>query len=381
MIYHVLTAGCAFLQPAIACFSAAQVDSTYFVIGLEAEDRRLPSDSKVTYLQLASSDYLQFLKSLGHFQGLVVFHGLLDTNLKVASDILKVKNPFFKMGWIIYGAEIQHSLLSIDRFHGAITKATYYRLKPVRLLLPLLKWLPGSDRRLTRAVIRGMDHWIHFLPEELQWVEKELGVSRPRLWFTYVMIQDFIGSELFPLYVSDSKNILIGNSSSFASNHLEVIHRLAGRLEGDCRVIVPLSYGNKQYGAYVTQQGKKLLGSQFQPLVELIPRAQYNEILLSCPVVVMNHYRQQGLGNILTALWMGARVHLNEGVSTYAFLKREGVHVFTMEDFYANEVNGLLQVSRLPQTLADENRALLSGIFGKENVARQIRNSFLPFSA
>jgi hypothetical protein len=76
---------------------------------------------------------------------------------------------------------------------------------------------------------------------------------------------------------------------------------------------------------------------------------------------------------------MGAKVYLNADVSTYQFLKREGLHIFTMEDFFGTTVNGKLAVERLPQELADENRARLNAIFGKENVARQIQKSFQDF--
>lgn len=379
MILHIFTAGPGFIDLALHCFAEAGVAGKFYIIGDMPKAGPPPPRPGVTFILLHSPDYRQFLQSLVGTQGLVVFHGLLDTNLGVAKDVQSIPNRSFKIGWVIYGAEVQYAQVSVDLLHGPVTRRVFYRLKPLRYLLAPMKFLPGSHRRRTRAAIQGMDYFIHFIPEEIDVVEQELGITRPRLWSTYAMIEDFIGEELSTRYVTGEPNVMIGNSASFASNHLEVLERMQGQLAEDATVIVPLSYGNKPYGDYLIAEATKTLGTQFVPITKFMPRHEYNELLLSCAVLLMNHYRQQGLGVIVTALWMGSRVHLNANTSTYQFLKRLGIHVFTIEAFFEHRENGKIKVEPLPKELIDHNRVVLRSIFGSTEVAQQIRASFEPF--
>lgn len=107
-------------------------------------------------------------------------------------------------------------------------------------------------------------------------------------------------------------DILLGNSATPENNHLDALHVLAGCKLASRKVICPLSYGNKRYGDAVEQYGRKVLGGQFVPLRTYLAPAEYIRIVSNCSVVVMNHVRQQALGNILIALCSDAHVFLNE---------------------------------------------------------------------
>ncbi len=51
--------------------------------------------------------------------------------------------------------------------------------------------------------------------------------------------------------------------------------------------------------------------------------ADYLSVVRSCGHVVMNHMRQQALGNIFAALWRGAHVYMN-ATTAYGGLARMG---------------------------------------------------------
>jgi len=54
-------------------------------------------------------------------------------------------------------------------------------------------------------------------------------------------------------------------------------------------------------------------------------------VISSCTAVVMNHYRQQAVGNIIPVLWMGARLYLDVRNPLYHCLKRWGLPVFRID--------------------------------------------------
>jgi hypothetical protein len=70
-----------------------------------------------------------------------------------------------------------------------------------------------------------------------------------------------------------------------------------------------------------------MFGSKFVALRDYMDTATYLEILRSCPIVVMNHIRQQAMGNIIMMLWMGARVFLNPQSPINREMASIGVHV------------------------------------------------------
>jgi hypothetical protein len=80
----------------------------------------------------------------------------------------------------------------------------------------------------------------------------------------------------------------------------------------------------------------------------------------------MNHYRHQALGNILTSLWFGAKVYLSERSTTYEYLKRLGVVVFSIEaDLHKKNPEALQSISDQEMQL---NRKILMQEYGRTNL-------------
>ena len=57
-------------------------------------------------------------------------------------------------------------------------------------------------------------------------------------------------------------------------------------------------------------------------------KENYFNLLKNCDIVVMNHLRQQGAGNINCMLSMGAKVFLNSTSPLYEFYLNQGANVF-----------------------------------------------------
>lgn len=127
-------------------------------------------------------------------------------------------------------------------------------------------------------------------------------------------------------------SVLVGNSATPTCNHVEVFYFLdqigfVGR-----RVIAPLSYGNKVYGDKVNEIGGRLFGSNFLSLRQFMPIDEYLSCIKECGYVIMNHKRQQAIGNIVTMLYLGARVFLRRESPAYQYFIDMGVIVNTVQE-------------------------------------------------
>ncbi|CAN5149477.1 hypothetical protein BH10PSE17_BH10PSE17_11720 [soil metagenome] len=148
-------------------------------------------------------------------------------------------------------------------------------------------------------------------------------------------------------------NLLIGNSATTTNNHLEVFEHVRERIDLDGRqLIVPLSYGDMRYADLIARTGQRMFGEAFVPLRDFIAKERYLALLNSCGIVVMNHIRQQALGNIMIGGLMGARIFLNRANPLMRWLEKRGVQV---DDIDALQVQPLDEGQR-----ADNVRAITS---------------------
>lgn len=125
------------------------------------------------------------------------------------------------------------------------------------------------------------------------------------------------------------QNILVGNSATPANNHVEAFRLLAKNKLGNRKIITPLSYGDPKYKDAIIPIGMEILGNKFYPIKDFIPLEQYNKLILKCPIVIMNHRRQQALGNIGAMLYGGAKIFLDEINPLYHFFKENGAYVYS----------------------------------------------------
>ncbi|MEJ2793809.1 TDP-N-acetylfucosamine:lipid II N-acetylfucosaminyltransferase [Iodobacter sp. LRB] len=162
-------------------------------------------------------------------------------------------------------------------------------------------------------------------------------------------------------------NILVGNSAMVSNNHAEVFRLLSSLDLGDRKIIVPLSYGDFNYRDEVVKLGMKYFGNNFVPLLDFIPLSEYNKIIATCSVVIMNQRNQQALGNIGTALYSGAKVFLQSNNVVYKFFKQKSAHVFDL-----NRELSACMFSRLTFREIEQNRTVLKSFWGEEKVKENV---------
>lgn len=168
-----------------------------------------------------------------------------------------------------------------------------------------------------------------------------------------------------------ANNILVGNSASYENNHLETFNLLKKFNLFNRKIIAPLSYGNKKYCQEIINYGKNIFKDNFYPLVDFFDLKDYINIISSCNIVIMNHKRQQALGNIITMLYAGAKVFLDKENTIYSFFKRNGVYIFTIDDINQQNLD-----SKLDEDKIIKNREILINLWGEKTILEKTKNLF-----
>lgn len=230
-------------------------------------------------------------------------------------------------------------------FNGIFKKRA---LKRITSFSPVIK----EDYELVKNARK-----IPFLPTFIPWNYGSLEED---------LIKDFIGKR------ADGNSILVGNSATFTNNHIEVFNFLSKfNLNEGVKVITPLSYGEESYKKKVIEVGNEKLEYSFQPIIDFIPIHEYIDLIKECGYVIMNHKRQQGVGNIVIMLYLGARVFLREENPTYKMLKSEGAILNTVQEL---ENNSELLKCRLLEHEIKKNIDILYKHWSKEAIDRKTKD-------
>lgn len=378
MILHVFDSQGNFAKTGITCFETVDLQSHYWVFGARNRLSEVQTKVPIEYLSGENADSQLFIQNNASNYQLILFHGLLNENVW-ALRILKKMKIASKIGWVIYGAEMSNVRLNPAFYLLPKTKSIYYKLGFYRLGFPLLRFLKRITHTDLKFLMEKVDYAVHFIPQEIDEAESVFEKKFKRLWFSYVILERFVGPDLWDARVVPDGNILIGNSASYTSNHTELFEMLSSSpFVGNREVIVPLSYGSSKYAKSVNHIGERILGNSFKPLNDFIPKSEYDNMLMSCSCVIMNHCRQQALGNIIVALWLGAKVYLRKNISTFKFLKENNIVVFSIEDDLDVQNNNSFLA--LNSELALKNRNQLILLLGDDTYRSLLMNSFSEFN-
>jgi hypothetical protein len=191
----------------------------------------------------------------------------------------------------------------------------------------------GVDAQLRRDALMRLDAICPIIDSDYEYIRKHCDTKAVRKDFSYGMefSKSFSGdlNALAPeLYdkVKDKFLILLGKSASYTGNHIDAIDALASlALPEDALVICPLSYSDRvdfeRYGRAVADYARLRLGNKFLPLFDLLPFETYNALLARVGAAIMNYRWQEAVGNVISLLYCGKKVFLNDDSDVYRMLK------------------------------------------------------------
>lgn len=246
-----------------------------------------------------------------------------------------------KIIWFCFGFEVYNdsNYFKNDLLLDKLTKHKFPEIKKTtkdnfieavrpyyRLIKPIL---PLSQREYKYKVMQRIDFLGSSFYEEYQQVCKLIKQKKKFFDFWYYPLELIVDVQQ-PIQYKKSK-IIIGNSGFKSGNHLDVFDEIKKYSLPDIEIVVPLNYGEAKYIQEILAEGKKEFNEAFKPLIDFMPLAEYNTILESVGVAVLNNKRQQAVGNTIALLWFGAKVFLSHKNPFYHYLKRIGVLVYCYE--------------------------------------------------
>ena len=367
--------------------------STYYV-NKKDNNYRYVKSNLVSNIELSNEqNILNFSKTLNDSPKVVLIHAIDGSKQSLISK-LDTKHTVV---WFVWGYDIYNNFkfLEGDTFlpltRAYFNKSKTFLVKVIEaifnhsLSLKYIEYLSLIERVLgdnlvTRTInelypinyfrtIKKIDFVVPVVEPEMK-IIKKLGINPQFAPFTYGSIEQLTAG-ISEFSLKDQKNILVGNSASLSSNHLDTFEQLA-KIKLDNRLIItPLNYGDKgDYLKLVKENGETLFGESFVPLIEFKPLVEYNKIIKSCGIAIFNHVRQQAVGNILATCYLGAKVFLNEKSPVYEHFKNLGIIIFGMNELSQLEINKSLTDSQIAS-----NKKLLWEYYSEEAVLKKISKS------
>ncbi len=161
--------------------------------------------------------------------------------------------------------------------------------------------------------------------------------------------------------------ITVGNSADPSNDHIEAFNMLEKYKNEDIEVSVVLSYGGgKEYIEQVIQRGKELFADKFKPILEYMSFENYLDFINQSDICLLNHKRQQGLGNQLVFFILKKKVFISETTTPFKYYKENGVDIYSTESLVDMSFEDFVFQSKENKR---ENRNLLLQEFNEKIIA------------
>lgn len=302
--------------------------------------------------------------------GEVIFHSM---GYEFSHIIQKMNHS--KINWVIWGGDLYESLLYRKGYQLYTDEKILYKVRARKMPVFLYKMLTGirdfyyykaqvkANKKICSVISSGPDYdiLVKYYPEFGKCQNKE---------FFYYPIEKMLDEQTRDSFVSGD-NIWVNPAAGYNGNHIDVLTRLS-HFKHLRKVCVPLSYGIPYWAKYVEEEGRKLLGDNFDPMMTFLPKEEYYKRFLGSNSFVFGHLRQCAVGNIIVALYLGAKVFLFKTNPLYDYYLKLGVTIYNIEDELTEEI----VYSPLSNDLRLKNRQIIINNYSYQRQISLIKNHF-----
>ncbi len=291
--------------------------------------------SKIPPLRMFSKSYIQAIKLIKKSDH-VIIHGLNSDNALLT---IFGKKKQKSTSWITWGSDIYHNIpikLYDIRTEIYLNKNKTYLVKNY-----LSKFIQTVLLTFKKYFIKKLDYIVNYSEREYLLIRKFFTTNARHIKeFNYPHSSDFndatsivdVNIEKYYYKNKYKKLILIGNSAHPTNNHVDMFYILKEIEDQDFGIICPLSYnGPKSYIDYVILTGNELFGDRFIPILEFVSFNVYLNILKQVDIVIWNHNRPQGLGNLRILFKFEKKIYMKKNI-LYKDLIDWGFEILSYED-------------------------------------------------
>lgn len=127
--------------------------------------------------------------------------------------------------------------------------------------------------------------------------------------------------------------VVVGNSISRTNNHLYSLKYLNSIDSETAKFLLLMSYGDsdEKYKAKVKAAYRMSMGNRVRFVTDYVSLNEFNRMLLSATHFVYGNWRQEAVGNILTAFYLGAKVYLSIHNPLLEYFRSKGFIFFPLE--------------------------------------------------
>lgn len=307
----------------------------------------------IQYLNYKLSDFLLLIMFMYKAEK-IFLHGLFNNKVVLLLFI----QPWLlrKCNWVMWGGDLYRFKKRKNRF-----KSNVYEV-------------------IRKAVISNFGGLITQVKGDYELAKKWYGV-KGKHYYSFMYPSNLYKQYDFPLVNKDIEeiHIQVGNSADPTNNHIEVFDLLKQLKVKSFKIICPLSYPssseNQKYKVRVIEEGKKLFGDRFIPLLEYISFEDYLELLSKIDIAIFNHDRQQALGNITTLLGLGKKIYIREEITTWNFAQDHNLKLYSINN--NNNNNNLNFLEPITSSIRRKNIENIKKSFSESKLIEDLKKIFI----
>ena len=227
----------------------------------------------------------------------IYFHSLF--NKKIILFLFVFRNFLKRSNWIIWGGDL-------------------YCYEKRKRYLKNFFWYKIED-----YVKKNFAHISTLVPEDYEIAKKYYKVKGKNQMAIYPFDLDI---EFFNNLSAEIKNnvyIQVGNSADPSNNHFEILDILKKYKNENIKIFCILSYGDKEYAKKINDYGKKFFGKKFIGIFDYMSFKEYCQYLKNIDILIFNHKRQQGLGNIFMLSYFEKKIYIRNDISSWNYLTKD----------------------------------------------------------
>ena len=311
------------------------IENTYIVVKREkGKIKYVKNIERIIIKSFSEISETVFIESLKNYK-YTLLHGMNMETL----ELIEKSRTYESFVWFSWGMDIYNvhnklrenlMLSKTRRLYNSIYNQYYIK----RLLKKIIATFDNNQfYKRQQRVLKKIKYIAPVIREDYEVVKKYYKNAEHLRYldFTYGDIRSFSYDD----FEIKGENILLGNSGTFSNNHIEIVDILfLNKYKGE--IFVPLSYGVEKYIDSIENYGHNKFGEKFNPLRTFLSIDEYLKMLSSVGFVIMNHKRQQGMGNIYAMLYGGCKLFLREENPVYNFLIRNNFNIFTIDELESN---------------------------------------------
>ena len=330
-------------------------DNKMIIIGVKDHTNTNYHDTAIFYTPTVEN--IDKISAYASSFDLVTFEDLTLYNKKILSKIKKG----VKVSWRFFGHELYNKRLDLMLSDTSVKFSegefkVFSKKGSVKSYYNFLKNKYSVIYNLYKYS-KKIDHILLVFEEEYKFLKKHW-------YFLPQFIQ--VPLRMAPSYKETYKEdfFILGNSRNISNNHLDILKIInESKNKTPYKVKMFLSYGaKKNYYKKVTEEASK--NDNVEMINDFMDSEKFTLTYERAAALVINSHRQMALGNILMAINNNCKIYLNQKNSTKKWLEKEGLKVFSIDEFKKDyEINN----HNLSETDAKHNIMMIQKIYNSYN--------------